>query len=154
MVLKKDPLQIVSVIVILKCRDKLLLVRRKLDDDIFQGKWQSLGEKIELGETVEKAIEREVREEVGLTIFDKPSFIASYNWKKDANAAFRLGLIFLISLKGKPLRYKVKINDELEGFKWFSFEELKEMEKKDMLIGKNHSLGTFGQIKKALNLQK
>ena len=144
------PLQIISVIVILKCRNKFLLVQRKLDDEIFPGKWQNLGGKIELGETAEAAIKREMKEEVGLKVSDKPEFIASYNWKKDGNSPFRLGLIFLISLKGRPSGYKIRINNELEGFNWFTFKEIKKMERKGLLIGKNHSLGTYGQIKNSI----
>ena len=59
-------LQIISVIVVLQSKNKFLLVQRHKDDDIFPGVWQNLGGKIESGETVESAIKREVKEEVGL----------------------------------------------------------------------------------------
>ena len=78
-----QPLQIISIIVVIKSQDKFLLVQRSLLDEIFPGKWQNLGGKVELGETIESAIRREVKEEVNLDINQRPIFLQSYSWKKD-----------------------------------------------------------------------
>ena len=46
--------------------DKILLVKR--DTIPFRGYWALPGGRVELGETVEKAVEREVKEETGLDV--------------------------------------------------------------------------------------
>jgi len=141
-----QPLQIVSIIITLQCEDKFLLVQRSNNDDIFPGKWQNLGGKIELGETVEKAIRREIKEEVGLKINKHPIFLQSYSWKKDDNGPVRLGLIFLINLENTIKDYPIKLDSELEKFGWFTLEKIDEMNEKDKLIGKDSPTGTFGQL--------
>lgn len=124
-----QPLQITSVIVVLKCQDNFLLVQRSENDDIFPGKWQNMGGKIELGETVEKAIKREVKEEIGLEVKSHPVFLQSYSWKKDDDSPVRLGLIFLINLEGKPDRYKIQLDEELSNYAWVDIKEASEMNK-------------------------
>ena len=147
------PLQIVSVILVIRCEGKYLLVQRSSNDDVFPGKWQNLGGKVELGETVEQAIKREVNEEIGLKLDKHPFFLQSYSWKKDSNSPIRLGLIFLFELPGKLRNYKIKINPELANFKWFTFEEAKNFNERDKLIGKDSPTGTFGQLSRATLLK-
>ncbi len=147
-----QPLQIVSVIVVIKCEDKFLLVQRSGNDDIFPGMWQNLGGKIELGETVELAIKREVKEEIGLDIKMHPVFLQSYSWKKDEESPVRLGLIFLVELEGSPGKYKIKLDNELSNFEWFTLEQAKDMDRKNKLIGKDNPTGTYGQLSKIKNI--
>ena len=141
-----QPLQIVSVIISLRCEGKFLLVQRDNNDDIFPGKWQNLGGKIELGETVEKAIQREVQEEIGIVVTKHPIFLQSYSWKKDNDSPVRLGLIFLIELQGKPEKYQIKLESELENYGWFTLKKIERMNSQDKLIGKDSPTGTFGQL--------
>lgn len=143
-------LQIVSVIVVIRCKDKFLLVQRSGNDDIFPDKWQNLGGKIELGETIESAIKREVKEEIGLKVTQHPVFLQSYSWKKDEGSPIRLGLIFLINLDGKPDNYQIKLDRELSNFDWFNLKQAGGKNEKDELIGKDSPTGTFGQLTKAL----
>lgn len=150
----QQPLQIISVITILKCGGKFLLVKRSEQDEIFPGMWQNLGGKVELGETIENAVKREINEETGLKTKNHPQFIQSYSWKKDTNSPVRLGLIFMISLKGKTENYKIILNSELADFGWFAFEEIKKMNQSNSLIGKNSSTGTFGQLSQAKKFLK
>ncbi len=46
----------------------LMLHRIKKDNDFHEGKWNGLGGKVELGESPEECVVREVREESGLAI--------------------------------------------------------------------------------------
>ena len=146
---KTNPLQIVSVIVVIKCSKKYLLVQRHEADEVFPGKWQNVGGKVELGETIEEAIKREVKEEVGIRVKGRKVFLQSYSWKKDRKSSVRLGLIFLVNLSGKPSDHKIKLNEELADCDWFEVEKAKEFNRQNKLIGRGSPTGTFSQLLKA-----
>ena len=129
-----------------------MLVQRSENDDIFPGKWQNLGGKIELGETVEEAIKREIKEEIGIEIKKHPLFLQSYSWKKDNESPVRLGLIFLIELERKPEKYQIKLESELANYGWFTLEKIEKMNDEDKLIGKGSPTGTFGQLSQVKKL--
>lgn len=137
-----NPLQVISVILVIRCQNKFLLVQRSQDDDIFPGHWQNMGGKIEVGETVESAISREMAEEVGLKPKSIPIFLHSYSWKKDDNSPTKLGLIFLVDLKGKIEDYHVNPCHELEKYSWVTLEEAKNLK----TIGPDSPTGTVGQL--------
>ncbi len=101
-----------------------------------------MGGKIEIGETVEKAIAREMMEEVGLELESTPIFLHSYSWKKDDDSPTKLGLIFLVDLKGNTENYQVKLCDELEKYGWYDQEEAKVLK----TIGPDSPTGTLGQL--------
>lgn len=138
----EEPQHIVTVIVILKYRNQYLLVQRNKDDEIFPGKWQNLGGKVELGERLEEAIRREVEEEVGIRINKgkHPIFIQSYSWTKDKNSPMRMGIIFLLKLTKKPKR--IELSDELSDYGWFTYKEIKKLD----TIAKESETGTMGQL--------
>ena len=135
-------LQIVSVIIILKCSNKYLLVQRAKDDDIFPGKWQNLGGKVKLGERIEESIKREISEEIGLNVESHPKFIMSYSWKKDQTSPVRLGLIFQLELAENFEDYKIKLDQELDSYRWVSINEAIELD----TIGKESPTGTMSQL--------
>jgi isopentenyldiphosphate isomerase len=62
-------------------RGELFLQKRSETKDIQPGKWDtSVGGHVGLGESVEAALEREVREELGLKSF-VPRFLKKYVWQ-------------------------------------------------------------------------
>jgi 8-oxo-dGTP diphosphatase len=63
---KKDHIVTSVVAVILNDRNEVLLTRRNIQP--FQGEWVMPGGKIDLGEPIVAALEREVMEEVGLQV--------------------------------------------------------------------------------------
>lgn len=144
------PLQITSVIVVLRCGFKYLLVRRNAQDEIFPGKWQNVGGKVELGERVEETVKREVEEEVSLKISGDLKFLMSYSWRKGQGDPQRLGLVFLVELTGSVSEFKIRLDEELDNYGWFDDKELKKMNEKNLLIGKDSPTGTFAQIKTAV----
>jgi len=65
----KDGTSMVPVVKgIVLCNQKMLLLRRSLQDDIDPGVWEGVGGKIEFGETMQEALRREVKEEAGLSV--------------------------------------------------------------------------------------
>lgn len=138
-----DPIHIVTVIVILKHRNKYLLVQRNPEDEIFPGAWQNLGGKVEVGERLEEAIRREVEEEIGVKINKNlhPIFVQSYSWNHTKNTPRRLGIIFMFKLKKKPKR--LILSDELSDSGWFVYKEAKKLK----TIGMDSLTGTLAQLK-------
>ena len=141
-----NPLQVISVILVIRCQGKFLLVQRSETDDIFPGFWQNMGGKIEIGETVENAIAREMEEEVGLKLDSTPIFLHSYSWKKDDDSPTKLGLIFLIEFGGRIEDQEIKLCDELERYGWYLIEEAKGIK----TIGPESPTGTLGQLSKTV----
>ena len=138
-----DPIHIVTVIAILRYRNKYLLVQRGLDDEIFPGKWQNLGGKVENGESIEEALRREIQEEVGISIPKTlhPIFVQSYSWVKCQNLPISLGLIFMFKLSKRPAR--IKLCHELDSYGWFTFTEAKKLD----TIAPDSKTGTLGQLR-------
>lgn len=139
-----DNLQIVSVIAVMRNKKgKYLLVQRSKTDEIFPLKWQNMGGKIELGETVEQALVREIQEEIGIHIDNEqtPIFLQSYSWKKDETSPVRLGLIFMVSYQPSDIG-KIVLCDELTQYGWYSLDEMSHLD----TIGPDSPTGTLGQI--------
>jgi isopentenyldiphosphate isomerase len=69
-------------------KGELYLQKRALDKDIQPGKWDtSVGGHVDYGEELTEALKREVREELGITIFE-PNFIKSYKFVSSQEAEY------------------------------------------------------------------
>lgn len=66
--MKNDTSMVPVVKGIVLYQGKMLLLRRSLQDDIDPGIWETVGGKIEFGETMQEALRREIREETGLPV--------------------------------------------------------------------------------------
>jgi mutator protein MutT len=139
-------LQLVSTVVVVYCENMFLLVRRTLDDEIFPGKWQSAGGKMEPGETLEETAVRELAEEIGVNVDpENLLFVMSYSWQKSFKEPTRLGIILLARLSKKIKDIDVVLDAELCEYGWFTMQKAEKLD----TIGKDSPTGTFAQLKKA-----
>ena len=98
---------------------ELYLQKRSMTKDIQPGKWDTaVGGQIDYGETVEEALRREVREELGITAFT-PQFITRYVFEsaieKELVNTFRS--IYIGEIKPDT--------EELDGGRFWSLKEIK-----------------------------
>lgn len=103
---------------ILKDHEKLLAVRRALDDDLFAGAWEFPGGHIEEGETIKEGLARELREEIGFKDDFEPRIVNYTDEVKTKNGEFvhNVELDFVIEVDSKKV--KVKLSNEHCEFAW------------------------------------
>ena len=107
-------------------KGELYLQKRPEWKDIQPGKWDTaVGGHIDLGECVDDALRREVREELGISSF-KPEFIARYVFESDREKE-------LVNSYKTVYDGEIKPSEELDGGKFWSIEE----------IGQNMGKGVF-----------
>ena len=113
-------------------KDKVLLIfHKKLN------KWMHVGGHLKNNEFFDEGLKREMKEEVNLDVS-----ILSYDKKLDKNATFLSKPFFIhstvnkgekdiaidyICLAKEPINIKIK-KDEIADFKWFSMEEIKNLD--------------------------
>ncbi len=88
---------------------RFLFVQRLAGDPILGGYWCFPGGKLEVGETVAAAIERECLEETALALTGRAFFVDSYLLGK------RLGLHFAVEATSDQIKL-----DELQDYAWVS----------------------------------
>lgn len=69
---------VVAVAVLVRHGDRLLTLRRAADNEAAPGAWETVSGRLELGETLEEAAAREVREETGLALELDPRPVTAY----------------------------------------------------------------------------
>ena len=97
-------------------KNRILIVKRR--EGIHAGKWAFPGGLVE-NESLFDALKREIREETGLEILNKKEYISDYCYERE-NGENTTGTCFLVYAKNE----KVKINNEIEEFKWIKEEDL------------------------------
>ncbi len=101
-------------------KDEILLIRRK--EDRRRETWAMPGGKVDEGETFRQALEREIKEELGVNIelaepiIHNPEFIEGRLFDT---------VCYLTRIKGEPENL---VPDETEKIEWFSFDNLPEID--------------------------
>jgi mutator protein MutT len=103
--------------------DKILLEKRK--NAPGKGKWSVPGGLVELGESMEQAVIREVKEETGLEVYE-PRLVDVVNYislgERGAVIYHYVIVDYLVTVKsGKP-----KAASDAEDLKWIPFNEVEE----------------------------
>ena len=104
---------------LLNSKGELYLQRRPMWKDIQPGRWDTaVGGHVDLGESVEMALKREVREELGITDFT-PEQVCSYVFESDRERE----LVFVHrTLYDGP----VIPSDELDGGRFWTLDEVRQ----------------------------
>jgi 8-oxo-dGTP diphosphatase len=114
---------VVGVGAIILDRDKILLEKRK--NAPSKGKWAIPGGLVELGESMEQAVIREVKEETGLEVYE-PRLVDVVNYislgERGAVKYHFVIVDYLVTVKsGKP-----KAASDADALKWVPFSEVEE----------------------------
>jgi len=113
---KEEP-QKNAVAVIVNNDNKFLLLKRSKESDWMPGKWSLVGGRIEKKENPQKAVEREINEETGLTI---EKFIKSFSLQRRPNSTEH---IFACRYEGDPT--DIVLDEENTNYGWYGVSEMK-----------------------------
>lgn len=109
--------------VVLDKDERLLLIKRVEGDNYMPGKWELPGGKLDAGQDISNALEREVLEETGLTIVltDKLSY-----WHSEVLSSGKYkGLPYVVLVgMAKSLGGKIRLSEEHQDYAWVTKEDL------------------------------
>lgn len=115
---------------ILNDKNEVLLVKRSENDDFLPGLWELPGGGTDFAEHPLKALQREIKEEVGLDIaVGKPLHVDDYFMKSPDAKKHRVEIFFLC----KANSFEVKLSNEHSEFVWLSKEKLNQLEMTDYI---------------------
>ena len=100
-------------------KDEILLQMRSINKTIQPGKWDTaVGGHVSFGEPIEKAVERETKEELGLSNL-KYEFITKYIWNSDIESE----MVFVFKAKIENIKFKP--NKEVDKVKFWTIDEIR-----------------------------
>lgn len=114
---KKEEKQKNALAVIVNTDNKILLLKRGKEAPWMPGKWALIGGVIEKGEAPQKAVEREILEEIGLEI---NKFIKTFTIQRNPNS---IEHIFACRYDGDPTDITLD-NSENTNYGWYDVDEM------------------------------
>ncbi len=108
---------LVGVGAIVHSEGKILLVKRAKEPN--RGVWIIPGGLVELGEGLEKAVVREVKEELGIDVSVESLLGVASEMVVDENSNIKYHYV-LIDFVVAPVQNEIVLNDESEAYGWFS----------------------------------
>jgi 8-oxo-dGTP diphosphatase len=112
-------------------QDKILLVKRK--NEPGQGLWSIPGGVVELGERVEDAVKREVKEETGMTIKVERLLTTIDRIIKDSEGRVRFHYV-IIDYLARPSEGTLGASTDAEDAKWIHLDNAKNFPATNLLV--------------------
>ena len=116
---------------------KVLLVKRKYPPN--EGRWALPGGLVELGEDVQAAASREIREETGIEVEIERLLDVQTDIHTDGDSRLEYHYV-LVDYLAKPVGGRFKLNSESSASGWFSYAQTKSL---DMSLGTRSVLGLY-----------
>lgn len=107
-------------------KGEILLQKRAHDKRRNPGKWAKTGGQVDSGETVEEAIFREVKEEIGIEIPNEQIKVLDIHKSDDKNRRFAYNFIFIVNYK---IEDYVLQKEEVEEVRYFTIEDMENARK-------------------------
>ena len=103
---------------ILKDNEKLLVVKRSENDDLYPGAWEFPGGHLEKGETLKEGLKRELFEEIGFNDNFEPIITHYYDKVKEKNGELvhDLEIDFIVNVDSSTL--EIKLSGEHCDYAW------------------------------------
>lgn len=119
---KGIPQVVVVFVTLIRKGGSYLFIKRSSNAFHAPGLWGLPGGHLEVGEDINKTLEREVREETNLTI--KPEKLNYYTEKHKSEVKKHKGLMYInLFYKSRLVKGKLKLNKEHTDFKWLPLKQ-------------------------------
>lgn len=115
---KKSKTIIVAVKGVILYQGRILLVKRAAADSAGAGSWECAGGKIEFGESLEAALEREILEETGLAVTTERILYAATLLTDPARQ------VVIITYLCRSARGEIQLSEEHTDYRWCTLSEL------------------------------
>src|SRR3989344_2978172 len=122
-------LQVGVKVLLRNAEGKFLLMRRSPYEERGVGKWDIAGGRIEAGTPLMDNLVREVGEETGLTMSSEPKLLAAQDIIWPDRHVVRI--TYTADVVGEP-----KLGPEHSEYAWFSYEDMKTLDKMDDYVKK------------------
>jgi len=106
-------------------QDKILLLKRSDDESFLPGKWEVPGGGIDVGESIEQGVMREVKEEAGIDVTVKDLF--GYFEFVDGKGVQTVNLNFLCTMDAKHGDVDVALG-EMQEARWVELEDFDDVD--------------------------
>ena len=103
-------------------KNKFLLTRRRDSNKEFDRKWQFPGGGWEVNESLEEALKRETKEELGIELKEYKFLPKIFEEVRE-----KYHLLFFVFYAPFPKGAKIILNEEADKYGWFSLKEIKKI---------------------------